>query len=292
MAEIYKSKSGQDAIERAYRDTLQRWPVPNRQFTVPTRHGDTFVIESGAANAPPLVLFHGSGTNSSAWLGDVSAWAQRHHVYAIDMIGEPGLSAPSRPPFGSDAYAEWLDDVWDRLGLASASIVGVSLGGWLALEYATKRPARVASLSLISPSGVGAQNRVLLLKAGLLLMLGPWGLRRRCSWSRDGHAAARDQPMRAAAAVRHFRPRMDTLPIRTDAELASLTMPVQLIVGGQDALLRSDATRDRILRCVPLLQLTYLENDGHILPRQTERIAEFLRAPALAAASFTGAGVP
>ena len=66
MAEIYKSKSGQEAVERLYRNTLQRWPVPNRQFAVPTRHGDTFVIESGEADATPLVLFHGSGTNSSA----------------------------------------------------------------------------------------------------------------------------------------------------------------------------------------------------------------------------------
>jgi pimeloyl-ACP methyl ester carboxylesterase len=284
VAEIYKSKSGQDAIERAYRDTLRRWPVPNRQFTVPTRHGDTFVIESGAANALPLVLFHGSGTNSSAWLGDVSAWAQRHHVYAIDMIGEPGLSAPSRPPFSSDAYAEWLDDVWDQLGLASASIVGVSLGGWLALEYATKRPARVGSLSLISPSGVGAQNKVLLLKAGLLLMLGPWGLRRALQLVSGRATLPREMSDALLLRFRHFRPRMDTLPIRTDDELASLKMPVQLIVGGQDALLRTAETRDRMQRGVPHLQLTYLENEGHILPRQTEQIAEFLRAAAPAAA--------
>jgi pimeloyl-ACP methyl ester carboxylesterase len=284
VAEIYKSKAGQEAVERLYRTVLQRWPVPNRQFTVPTRHGGTFVIESGAANATPLVLFHGSGTNSGAWLGDVPVWAQRHRVYAIDMIGEPGLSAPSRPPFASDAYAEWLDDVWDRLGLASASIVGVSLGGWLALEYATKRPARVASLSLISPSGVGAQNKVLLLKAGLLLMLGPWGLRRALKLVSGRATLPREISDALLLRFRHFRPRMDALPIRTDEELASLKVPVQLIVGGRDALLRSDETRDRMQRAVSNLQLAYLENEGHILPRQTERIAEFLRGAASAAA--------
>jgi pimeloyl-ACP methyl ester carboxylesterase len=69
---------------------------------------------------------------------------------------------------------------------------------------------------------------------------------------------------------------MDALPIRTDAELARLTMPVQLILGGKDTLLRSSETRDRMVRCVPNLRLTYLENEGHILPRQTGVIAGFL----------------
>jgi len=276
VADIYKSRVGQEEIERQYRGVLRRWPVANRQFTVPTRQGDTFVVESGGANAVPLVLLHGSGTNCAAWIGDVAAWAERYRVYAIDMIGEPGFSAPSRPPFASDAYAEWLDEVWDRLGLASASIVGVSLGGWLALEYAIKRPARVASLSLISPSGVGAQNTWLLLKAGLLMRLGRWGVRTALTLVSGRAALPREATEALLLRFQHFRPRMDRLPVRTDDELASLTMPVQLIVGGRDALLRSAETRDRLQRAVPHLQLTYLEHDGHILPRQTDRIAAFL----------------
>ena len=283
MADIYKSKAGQQAVERLYRGVLQRWPVPNRQVMVPTRHGETFVIASGEPNATPLVLFHGSGTNSSAWMGEIAAWAQHYRVYAVDVIGEPGLSAPSRPSLHSTAYVEWLDDVWDRLGLESAGIVGVSLGGWLGLEYAVKRPARVASLSLVSPSGVGAQNNLLLLKAGVLLMLGSWGRRKALSLVTGPTNLRADVSDALLLRFRHFRPRMEKLPIRTDEELASLRMPVQLIVGGKDALLRSQETRDRMLRCVPHLQLTYLENEGHILPRQTATIAAFLEAALLAA---------
>jgi pimeloyl-ACP methyl ester carboxylesterase len=276
VADIYKSKVGQEAVERLYRDVLQRWPVPNRQLTIPTRQGNTFVIVSGESHATPLVLFHGSGTNSSAWIGDVAAWAQHYRVYAVDMIGEPGLSAPSRPPMHANAYVEWLDDVWDHLGLESASIVGVSLGGWLALEYAVKRPNRVASLSLVSPSGVGAQNTLLLVKAGLLLTLGPWGLRKALKLV----TGRTNLPVEVTDALllrfQHFRPRMDKLPIRTDEELAALRMPVQLIVGGKDALINSEKTRDRMTRWVPNLLVTYLENQGHILPRQTAAIGEFL----------------
>jgi len=280
VAAIYKSEAGRQAVERHYRDVLQRWPVPNRQLLVPTCQGETFVIVSGESNAMPVVLFHGSGTNSSVWIRDIAEWAQRYRVYAVDMIGEPGLSAASRPSLRSDAYVAWLDDVWNHLGLQRTSVVGVSLGGWLGLDYAVKRPERIASLSLLSPSGIGAQNKLFLVKVGLLMMLGQWGLRRSLRLVTGGASLPREVTESLIVRFQHFRPRMEQLPIRTDQELAALTMPVQLVLGGNDALIRSKETRDRMQRWAPNLHLTYLDNEGHILPPQTTAISEFLRAVA------------
>ena len=278
MAEIYKSAAGKEAVESLYRRALQRWPVPHRQLLVPTKQGDTFVIVSGESSATPLVLFHGSGTNSSVWMRAVAEWSQHYRVYAIDMIGEPGFSAPSRPPLASDAYAEWLDDVWSGLGLDAASVAGVSLGGWLALDYAIRRPAHVASLSMVSPSGIGRQNHLTLIKAGVLLMLGSWGLRRSLKLIAGNTDVPHETRDFLVTVFRHFRPRMERIPIRTDDELAALRMPVQLILGGHDTLLRSQETRDRMQRLVPQVHLTYVENEGHLLPRQTATIAEFVTA--------------
>ena len=273
---IYKSEEGKQKIEALYRQALQRWPVPNRQLLVPTRQGDTFVIASGEDHQAPVVLLHGSGTNSAIWMRDVAELAERYRVYAIDMIGEPGLSAPSRPPLKSEAYAEWLDDVWKHLNLTRAGIVGVSLGGWLALDYAIRRPERVEALSLVSPAGIGSQNQLFMLKAGVLLMLGKWGLRKSFK-----AAAGSKVPSAAAAFVttifQHFRPRMERIPIRTDAELSGLTMPVHVVIGGHDAMIRSKETRHRMARLVPHAEILYLEREGHILPRQTAEIARFLR---------------
>ena len=160
MAGIYKSAEGQQAVEALYRAVLQRWPVPYRHLTVPTREGETSVIASGDEDAPAVVLLHGSGTNATSWIRDVAALSRRFRVYAIDMIGETGLSAPSRPPLASDRHAAWLDDVWRGLGLINAHVVGVSLGGWLGLDLAVRVPGRVASLALVSPSGIGRQNHL------------------------------------------------------------------------------------------------------------------------------------
>lgn len=277
MVDIYKSPAGKQAIGALYRRVLDRWPVPRHEMVVPTCQGGTFIIASGDRHVPPVVLFHGSGTNSGAWLGDVADWAQQYRVYAVDMIGEPGFSAASRPPLTSAAYAAWLDDVWDHLGLEKASVVGVSLGGWLGLDYAVRRPQRVASLSMLSPPGIGRQNHLFLLRIGLLRLCGTWGLRRSMQLVAGGADALPRQASDYLAVVfRNFRPRMERIPIRSDAELAALTMPVQLILGGKDVLIRSGETRNRMERLVPHLRLTFLENVGHILPPQTRVIAEFL----------------
>jgi len=95
---IYTSDAGRQLVEGQHGRLLDRWPVTCEQQMVSTRQGDTFVVISGEPSAPPLVLFHGSGANSASWLRDVATWAEHHRVFAVDMIGEPGLSAPSRPP--------------------------------------------------------------------------------------------------------------------------------------------------------------------------------------------------
>lgn len=276
VADIYRSQAGEEVVRAMYRAALQRWPVPYRQVVVSTCEGDTSVIVSGDSDAPPLVLLHGSGTNSTAWIRDVAEWSQHCCVYAIDTIGEPGMSAPSRPPLVSDRYAKWLDDVWSHLGIERASVVGISLGGWLAVDYAVRHPEKVISLSLLSPAGIGSQNVATLLKLGLLRMCGTWGLRKSFAL-----VAGREVPKALSDAIttvfKHFRPRREEIPIRTDEELARLEMPVQLILGGRDVLLRSQETQQRMERLVRQLRLICLDNEGHILPPQTRVVLEFLK---------------
>lgn len=232
MAEIYKSEAGRQAIEAQYRRALDRWPVPCEQRVTPTRQGDTFVVACGDVASPPLVLLHGSGANSSTWMRDVARWADTHRVYAIDMIGEPGLSAPARPPLASPAYADWLDDVWSGLGIDRASVVGVSLGGWLGLDFALRRPHRVTSLSLISPSGIGRQNAWLLAKVALLRLFGRRGLVKSLELV-SGTRVQLPLPLLEALFVvsENFRYRREPIPRVSDAALVALQPPLLAIVG-------------------------------------------------------------
>ena len=181
MNRVYRSPEDQAAVQARYTALLDRWPVPCEQRRVATREGETFVVVCGPTSAPPVLLLQGSGANAAMWLPEVEAWAETYRVYAVDVIGEPGFSAPSRPPLTSDAYAHWLDDVMDGLGLPAASVVAVSLGAWIALDYAMRRPARVHKVVVISPSGIGRQKISFLLKVVPLMLMGRWGRRKAMS---------------------------------------------------------------------------------------------------------------
>jgi pimeloyl-ACP methyl ester carboxylesterase len=282
---IYKSVEGERAVRDEYARFLKHWPVPNRQFHVPTREGDTFAIACGREGAPPLVLLHGSGFNSVTWMGDVTAWSEHFRVYAVDVIGHPGFSAASRPSYGSDAYASWLDDVLNALAVGRASIVGISLGGWLGIDYAVRRPERVASLVLLCPGGVGREligSFKLLFGILPLMLFGERG-RRKAMEKMLGPVAFEDSREAHAVAAfmnlvsKHFRQNLAKVTRFDDAALERLTMPVFAIVGGRDPMLDSQETKQRLERRAADAQVLYLPDVGHAVVGQTEPILEFLR---------------
>jgi len=262
-------------IHEHYRALLRRWPVPSEEMMVPTRLGATFVLASGHLDAPPVVLLHGSGGTSAMWLGDVASYVDTHRVYAVDIPGEPGLSAPTRAPLASGAYADGLEDVLAGCGPRPVRLVGLSLGGWLAADFATRRPERVERLVLLSPSGIGRQKVGVALLTLLLLPLGRYG---------------RELSLRLVlgttvpAAMAEFvhlihktrRARREPVPRLADDALANLTMPVLAIVGGRDALLDSADTRRRLSRHAQDATVVLIPEAGHLLPSQSERIARFL----------------
>jgi pimeloyl-ACP methyl ester carboxylesterase len=211
---------------------------------------------------------------------DAAVWSSRFRVHAIDVVGDAGLSARSRPSLEGDAYALWLDDVLTGLGVTRAAFVGLSLGGRLALDYAVRRPERVERLALICPAGIGRQKNFLL-KAAPLMLLGPWGARkvREMVFGRLPPTlpeAVRPLMTLMALINRAFIPRVISIPVASDADLAGLAMPVLAIVGGRDVLIDSTETRDRLTRLTPSARVVFLPEGRHFLPGQTGTVMAFL----------------
>ena len=281
MTAIYKSEDGARAIHDRYREILSHWPVANHQFTVPTRAGDTFVIACGAETAPPVLLFHGSASNSFMWLNDAKALAEHFRVYAVDLIGEPGLSARTRYLPGTEEHALWLDDVFKALSLKNASLVGVSLGGWLSLDYAIRRTERVRALVLICPAGIGKLKNFLL-KAFPYFFMGEWGrkkLRAMVLGKAYNQLPPAAQPIADFLALifRNFTPRRDHIPQASDDDLRRLRMPIALYLGGEDALIDSYDTRRRAEALLPQVEIHFDPAIGHLIPTPTAEIVDFLR---------------
>jgi pimeloyl-ACP methyl ester carboxylesterase len=272
--DVYRTEAGGHAVRERYRALLDEWPVESEQVRLTTRAGETFVLVSGPVDAPPVLALHGSGGNSTTWLADIAAWAPHLRVYAVDVIGEPGLSAPVRPELGSAEHVGWLDDVFDGLGLTAAAVVGMSLGGWLAVDYASRRPDRVTRLALIAPGGIGRQTSGWVVRALPFFVLGEWGRRRivRIVTGAD-LGAVRDS---IAATFRHFRPRTE-IPVFDDEVLRRLTMPVLAVVGGRDVMIDSEETVRRLGVVVPHADVRVVPGAGHLVVGQTAVVLEFLR---------------
>jgi pimeloyl-ACP methyl ester carboxylesterase len=101
---------------------------------------------------PPTVFLHGAGT-TRMWLPFYERMSE-----SVDFV------APEHPGFGDTPLPEWLDgfddlvlhynDVLDALGLQQVHLIGFSLGGWIAADYALFHPERIKSLTLITPAGL------------------------------------------------------------------------------------------------------------------------------------------
>jgi pimeloyl-ACP methyl ester carboxylesterase len=273
---IYRSAAGQQAVEQRYRHYLERWQVPTESRQIATRQGETFVIACGSDDAAPVVLLHGAGTNSTIWLADAAQWSQTRRVYLVDIIGEPGLSAPSRPSLQSDAYAEWLDDVLDGLGVERAAFVGASLGGWLALDYAIRRPRRVERLALRAPGGIGRQRYGVVVAAVFLTLLGERGRRITMQLALGPTPDLGDFIDYMLLVQKHYRPRRDQLPTFRDDQLRSLTTPLYVIVGAHDRMLDSHDTVRRFDQLVPHAKVAVVPDAGHALTDDGDVIDRFL----------------
>lgn len=276
-AGVYRSPSCQRLVERSYREHLQRWTVPLRQRTIATREGETFVLDCGPTDAPPVVLLHGAGSNSAIWQADAPRWSLTHRLYMVDVIGEPGLSAPSRPARNSDAYALWLDDVFDELGIVTAALVGVSLGGWLAIDYALRRPRRVKRLALRGPGGIGRQRYGAVLAALALMPFGDRGTRLALRIGL-GPGSIPDPVIEYMLLIyRNYRPRRDPLPVFSDDDLKAITAPLFVVLGACDRILDSHESAARLTRLQPTASISLLAGTGHALFHDGDDLHAFLK---------------
>lgn len=283
MSTIYWSQSAGQRVRERYATLLQSWPVPYREHRLPTCQGETFVLECGDPAAPPLLLFHGGYCNSLMWSRSAAAWAQRFRVLAVDIIGDPGFSAPSRPPFTGDAHAHWIDDVWAALGLGQAAVVGASLGGWLALDYAARRPERIARLVALAPAGIVGFSLASYVQLVPLLFLGDWGFRRAfaISFGLDPDALVGEERSFfefLALAQRSVIARLRLPTVLDDAALRSLSLPVKVVLGGRDVFFDAAAATRRLQALVPQAELQCLPEAGHGLVDPTAAVLEFLAA--------------
>lgn len=119
-----------------------------------------------AGSGPVLLLIHGIGDNSTAWNTVHSRLAQRFTVIAPDLLGH-GQSDKPRADYSVAAYANGMRDLLSVLDIDRATVVGHSLGGGVAMQFAYQFPQMVERLILVGAGGVTKDVNVALRLASL-----------------------------------------------------------------------------------------------------------------------------
>jgi pimeloyl-ACP methyl ester carboxylesterase len=218
--------------------------------TTPAR----FIAETGAlaitrskgGTGTPVVLIHGFASDAMSW-APIEGHLKHRPLIRIDLPGH-GKSPKLRVPSFRD-LVKVLREAFDSLALETAHLVGHSLGGALSLALADTRPRSVATLTLISPAGLGAEvNGAALMgicNATRPESLAPW-LRTLVADERivtDGYVrlamAARSEPNLRAAQLAMadvlFPDGVQAVDLR--AALERVEMPTRVIWGKQDGII-------------------------------------------------------
>jgi pimeloyl-ACP methyl ester carboxylesterase len=237
---------------------------------VPTRFGDTHVLQAGPEDGPPVVIFQGGNVVNPLTLAWFASLADRFRIYAPDTIGQPGRSADRRVSANDASLGEWAVDVLDGLGLQSAAVVGISYGGGVALRLAALAPDRIERAVFVVPAGIAdvPLGSMLYLAAGYL---GYRAVARRAFVTATVRRLSGGEPDRLlveSTALAFRGTALDTEMPRnaTPEELRDLTAPVVVLCGEHDPLFRPERVLPRARALFPnLVAAETLPGCAHIL---------------------------
>ena len=244
-----------------YDRSLEHTRLQYESIMVRTRFGDTHMIATGPRSAPPVILLHGMEGNAASWRHQLTGLADSYRLYALDIIGSAGKSAPVRLSHENDEHGAWLSDVLDGLGLERANLVGISNGSWLILKFAAYAPERVERAVLMSANGITpvqfpyrlgrvmdypAVRAPLEALSGALLT--PWMVR--IAVKVMAMADEKVDPGEVEwfyLMSKHYRFRFPPGPV-TDDELKALTAPTLLLMGEKERFFDVGALISRVNR--------------------------------------------
>lgn len=268
---VFKSVELRDKMRAYYSNVLAQFPF--EQKYVETTYGRTFILAAGEKTSPPLILIHGSNSNSAFWFPEITAFSSQFRVYAVDLLGEAGNSDEHRPDLNTDDFAIWMREVQNALGIEKSIVIGNSLGGWMALKFATFYPEHVEKLVLMAPSGLAAIHQQFLENVS-------------SARQDDGTVPVTEEiigetniPSKVLIFMnliaQSYTP-VQAIPLFSDEQLMNLNMPVVFVGGEDDVIIDVKASAQRLSRLIPSSKIMMLPNCGHMITNVAEYILPLL----------------
>jgi pimeloyl-ACP methyl ester carboxylesterase len=147
QAQVPHARSLVGTVITATHTATQNLPVEKEVFVFGTK---IHYVEAGSG--PVVILLHGLGGNSQNWALNIGPLARRFRVIVPDQIGF-GKSDKPFIHYRVGTYVDYLDQFCKQLKIERASLVGNSMGGWVAAAYTVAFPERVERLVLVDAAG-------------------------------------------------------------------------------------------------------------------------------------------
>jgi pimeloyl-ACP methyl ester carboxylesterase len=287
---LFKTDKGQAQYYTAYDAAMQLWPVPFESNFVTTPYGRTHVISCGPKDGFPLVLLHAGQASSTMWFPNIAHLSEKFHVLALDTPGEPGKSIPTQHNATKRDCAAWLEGVLDKLGITRANMMGLSRGGWLALNLVAHSPDRLERIVLLSPAAVFIALNSFFSAVAQAVMRVPRRFVAKAalnSWVAKGFVVNPVFAEQFITGLQYWNWTVNTsgysgvMPsMFSDEELRQIRHPILLLTGDQDRLNPPKAI-ERARRTIQQLEAGIIAKAGHLLSMEQpedvdKRIIQFL----------------
>jgi pyruvate dehydrogenase E2 component (dihydrolipoamide acetyltransferase) len=150
--EVYAQQLSAAAVDRP----VEAQSGPKRQRVTVGKH-QLFYLSLGDLKSTvlPAVLIHGFGGDSTTWQLNAAIWSLQRPIYALDLPGH-GSSSRDVGDGSIEMLVEAVAGFTEALEIKRVHLVAHSMGAAVAVRLAQRDPARIASLSLLSPAGLGA----------------------------------------------------------------------------------------------------------------------------------------
>lgn len=274
----FKSTEAKEKYIAHYEKRSQKWPVACESKMVETSQGETFVRISGPEGGPPLVLLPSAGASSLIWIPNIKALSAQFRVYAIDNIYDFGLSVHRQAFKTPDDLMNWLNELFDALGLGNdINLMGLSYGGWLTSQYALHSPERLRMVVMIAPVATIIDLPGEWAWRGILSAIPSRYIMKRVmvNWLfedlvKHGDEADRilvdDYISDALMALKCFEFKMPINPtVLSDEELQSMKVPTLFLVGENEKIYPAREAVERLNTVAPRMQTEIIPGAGHDL---------------------------
>lgn len=279
----FTSEAGRVRFMAAHDEAMADLPEPAGTVDVETSFGTVRTYRFGSDTVgPPLVLLPGTASSTPVWADNLPSLVRiGPPVVSVDLLGEPGLSVQTRPITGPADQARWLGETLDGLGLSSVHLVGLSFGGWSAVNLAVHRPDLLASLTLLDPAHtfgrIGA--KAVLFSLGATLPLPGWIKRASLRWIAGGVEADDFAVGRMiAVGMREYRRALPLPKYPTDEQLQSIAVPALVVIAGR-SIIHAPVRAAARARMLPNATVELWPDASHAINGEfPERVAERVAA--------------